>query len=217
MDLDLSLLLLRLALGPMLLAHGGNKVFGSGGLAGTTSWFASLGLRPAPLQARLAAATELTAGVLLTVGLLTPVACAAFVGLMCVATLTDHRGKGYFVFKGGCEYTLLVAIVATALAVSGPGSWSLDHALGLDDLAGVWWGLGAAVVGTAAAAVLLLAAYRPAATARHRDDVERPAVGVTARRSRLLSRNGQDRAAQHDSAPGAPESLDPAPATRRQR
>ena len=173
MDLDLSLLLLRLALGPMLVAHGANKIFGSGGLAGTTSWFSSLGLRPARLHARMAAVTELTAGTLLTLGLLTPVACAAFVGLMAVATMTDHRGKGYFVFKGGCEYTLLVATAAVALAISGPGSWSVDHALGLSDLAGAWWGLGAALVGLGAAAALLVAAYRPTATARHRDDPER--------------------------------------------
>lgn len=166
MDADLGLFVIRLALGPMLLAHGANKVFGSGGLAGTEGWFASLGLRPAWLHARIAAATEIGAGVLMTLGLATPAAAAAFVGLMVVAALTDHRGKGYFVFKGGWEYALLVAMVAIGLAATGPGEWSLDDALDLD-LAGAWWALAVALVGTGAALGLLAACYRPPDLAAH--------------------------------------------------
>src|SRR5437868_2708441 len=116
MDVDLGTLLVRLALGPMLFLHGWNKVAGAGGLAGTARWFEALGLRPAHVHARLAAATELGAGVLMTVGLLTGPTATAFVGLMAVATLTDHRGKGYFVFRGGWEYTVLVGMVAVGLA-----------------------------------------------------------------------------------------------------
>lgn len=163
MDLDLGLLVLRLALGPMLVLHGWNKINGSGGLSGTAGWFEALGLRPGWLHARLAAGTELTAGALMTLGLLTGLTAAAFVGLMLVATLTDHRGKGYFVFKGGWEYTVLVAMVAVGLGATGPGEWSLDHLLGLD-LAGWPWALAAAVGGGAAAAGLLLVARRPAGT-----------------------------------------------------
>jgi len=161
MDADLGLLLLRLALGPMLFLHGWNKMFGDGGLAGTARWFASLGLRPAWLHARLAAGNELLAGSLVTLGLLNGLASTAFVGLMLVATLTDHRGKGYFVFKGGWEYTLLVAMVAVALAALGPGRWSADNMLGLD-LAGITWALIAAVGGGAGAALLLTTCFRPA-------------------------------------------------------
>ncbi|MBR7741714.1 DoxX family protein [Phycicoccus sp. BSK3Z-2] len=161
MDLDLAALLLRLALGPMLLVHGANKVWGGGGLSGTAGWFESLGLRPGALHARLAAFTEIGAGVLVTVGLLTGPAAAAFVGLMTVAGLTDHRGKGYFVFKGGWEYVLLVAMAAVALAVLGPGAWSLDAAFGLP-LSGVVWGAVAAVGGVLAALALLAVFRRPA-------------------------------------------------------
>jgi putative oxidoreductase len=158
MDIDLGLLVIRLALGPMLVAHGANRAFGPGGLTGTEGWFAALGLRPVWLHARLAAATEITAGTLLMLGLLTP--AAAFVGLMLVATLTDHRGKGYFVFKGGWEFTVLVAMAAVGLAATGPGDWSLDHALGLD-LAGAAWAEGVFVVGLLAAAGLLAACHPP--------------------------------------------------------
>lgn len=161
MDVDLGLLVVRLALGPMLVLHGWNKVFGRGGLEGTTRWFDGLGLRPARVHARVAATNELVAGVLMTLGLLTGLVAAAYVGLMLVAARTDHRGKGYFVFKGGWEYVLLVAMVAVGLAAAGPGRWSLDHALGLD-LSGAWWALGAAVLGTVAAVGLLVTSYRPA-------------------------------------------------------
>lgn len=160
MDLDLGLLIIRAALGPMLVLHGWNKVFGSGGLVGTAGWFEALGLRPGWLHARIAAGTELTAGTLMTLGLLTGPAATAFVGLMVVATLTDHRGKGYFVFKGGWEYTVLVAMVAVAVAATGPGEWSLDGLLGLD-LAGWPWAVLAALGGSIAAAVLLAVARRP--------------------------------------------------------
>jgi putative oxidoreductase len=161
MDVDLGSLVIRTALGLVLIAHGLNKAVGPGALAGTTRWFESLGLRPPRAHARMACATELGAGALLLAGLLTGLATAACVGLMVVATLTDHRGKGLFVFKGGWEYTVFLAAVAVALAALGPGDASLDRALGLD-LAGPVWALAAAVVGTAAALVLLAASYRPA-------------------------------------------------------
>lgn len=157
-ELDVATLVLRLALGPMLVLHGLNKV--RGGLAGTQSWFESLGLRPGWLHARVAAGTEIGAGILLTLGLLTGFSAMAFVGLMTVAALTDHRGKGYFIFKGGAEYVVLVAMVAAGLTVAGPGRWSLDSALGLD-LAGLGWGATALVGGLAAAAALLTTSYRP--------------------------------------------------------
>lgn len=157
-DLDVATLVIRLALGPMLILHGVNKV--KGGLDGTAGWFESLGLKPGWLHARVAAATEIGAGLIVTLGLLNGLGAMAFVGLMTVAALTDHRGKGYFIFKGGAEYVVLVAIVAVALAVVGPGRWSLDNALNLD-LAGLGWGIIALVGGLAAAAGLLVTSYRP--------------------------------------------------------
>ena len=162
--LDLGLLVLRLALGPMLVAHGYNKVFGGGGLAGTACWFEGLGLRPGWLHARLAAFTELGAGVLMILGLLTGLASLAFVGLMLVAACTDHRGKGYFIFKGGWEYVVLVALVAVGIAGAGPGDWSLDRSFGLD-LAGVGWAVAAAVGGALASAGLLMTFRRQPARA----------------------------------------------------
>lgn len=155
-----GLILIRLALGLMLVTHGVNKVFGQGGIAGTARWFEGLGLRPGLLHARVAATTEIGAGTLMTLGLGFPVPCAAFVGLMTVAALTDHRGKGFFVFKGGCEYVALVAVMASAIAFTGPGRWSLDHMIGFR-LNGVGWGLLAACVGLMAGVGTVAGFRRP--------------------------------------------------------
>lgn len=158
--LDLGILVIRVSLGIMLLAHGSNKVFGPGGIAGTSGWFEAVGLRPGRLHAVLAAVTEIGAGVLMCAGFLFPLPCAAFVGLMLVAALTDHRGKGFFVFKGGWEYVGLVAAIATGLALVGPGRWSLDRGLNLE-LAGLGWGLAALLVGLIAGGGLLATFRRP--------------------------------------------------------
>ncbi|WP_017934919.1 DoxX family protein [Nocardioides sp. Iso805N] len=163
MHLDLGLLIIRVALGCMLCAHGWNKIFGSGGLRGTAGWFEALGLRPGWLHARLAAGTEIGAGLLMTLGLLTGLAATGFVGLMLVAALTDHHGKGFFVFKGGWEYVALVALVAIGLAATGPGAWSLDHALSLT-VSGRLWSLVAAVGGSFAALLLLVTSRRTPST-----------------------------------------------------
>ncbi|MDI5910257.1 DoxX family protein, partial [Streptomyces sp. 12257] len=58
---DAAALVLRATLGPMLFAHGWNKVAGPGGLKGTTGWFEALGLKPAEVHARMAAGTEMAA------------------------------------------------------------------------------------------------------------------------------------------------------------
>jgi putative oxidoreductase len=158
---DFASLALRATIGPMLIAHGTNKVFGSGGLEGTTRWFEALGLRPAAVHARMAAATEIGAGTLMTLGVANPLPSAAVVGLMATAAATDHRGKGFFVFKGGWEYTLVVGAAATALAGLGNGRWSLERLFGRKSRSGAGIALGAAAFGVASAAALLAATYRP--------------------------------------------------------
>src|SRR3954471_12442841 len=95
---DLSLLVFRCVLGVVFLAHGYNHIFGGGKIAGTGRWFTSLGMRPGILHAWFASLTELGAGALLLLGLLTPLACAGVIGVMLVAWITNHRDKGFFVF-----------------------------------------------------------------------------------------------------------------------
>ncbi|MBO4253574.1 DoxX family protein [Streptomyces griseorubiginosus] len=157
---DAAALVLRATLGPMLFAHGWNKVAGPGGLEGTTGWFEALGLRPAAVHARMAAGTEMAAGAGIALGAAGPLPAAAAVGLMAVAARTDHRGKGFFVFKGGWEYVGVVGGAAVALAALGHGRYSLDGLLHRER-AGAGGALLAAGLGTASAAALLAACYRP--------------------------------------------------------
>ncbi|MFI1293257.1 DoxX family protein [Streptomyces sp. NPDC020792] len=157
---DTAALLLRFTLGPMLFAHGWNKVRGPGGLKGTTGWFEALGLKPAALHAKVAAGTEMVAGAALTVGAGGPLPAAATVGLMAATARTDHRGKGFFVFKGGWEYTSVVVGAAVALAVLGHGRYSLDALEGRQSY-GTKAALLTAALGAAGSAALLTLCYRP--------------------------------------------------------
>ena len=112
--ISLSLLVIRVALGGMIAAHGLNKIFGGGKIAGTAGWFHSIGMRPGVPNAWAAAITEVGAGLFLILGLITPVACAGLVALMVVAIITVHRANGFFVFNAGqgIEYCLIVAAIA---------------------------------------------------------------------------------------------------------
>lgn len=160
---NLALLGLRLILGAVMLAHGINHIIGGGKIAGTAGWFESLGMKPGRLHAWLASLTEVGAGALLLVGLLTPLAAAGVLGVMVVALVTNHLKNGFFIFRPGegYEYVLTLAVVSVCLAMLGPGEWSLDHAADLTDLAGwtgLWIVLGA---GAGGAAALLAVFWRP--------------------------------------------------------
>jgi putative oxidoreductase len=161
---DVALLVLRGAVGAVFLAHGWNHIFGGGRIAGTGRWFESLGMRPGVVHAWLASVTEVVAGVLLIVGLLTPLAGAAVVGVMLVAWITNHRGNGFFIFRPGegWEYVMTLTVTGLSIAMLGAGSISLDNALDLDGLAG-WTGFWIAVIAGAGGALALLGvAWRPA-------------------------------------------------------
>lgn len=168
-DLDainLALLLLRGAVGAVMLAHGINHIFGGGKIAGTGRWFQSLGMRPGILHAWVASITEIVGGALLLLGLLTPLGGAAVIGVMLVAWITNHRGNGFFIFRPGegWEYVMTLTFAGLAIAVVGPGEWSLDNALDLFEPAPGAAGLAiAAVAGAGGAAALLVAAWRPPA------------------------------------------------------
>ena len=161
---DWALLLLRVVVGATLAAHGYNKFFGGGRIAGTARWFDGIGMRPGRLHAPVAAGGEIAAGLGFAAGLLTTPSAAGFVGLMAVAFWVAHRNKGFFVMSDGWEYTAVLATVAVAVAMVGPGGLSLDAAIGLDDLLDGWVGLAVSLGGGLCAAALLLAAfYRPPA------------------------------------------------------
>ena len=123
-----------------------------------------MGLRPPKLHALASGVTELGAGAGLLAGLLTSLQCGAVVGVMAVAFFVNHRKNGFFIFRPGegYEYVAVLFCTAVALAVLGPGKWSLDHVLDLDtDLDGTVGLALSAGLGLVASAGLLVACWRP--------------------------------------------------------
>lgn len=158
--MDTALLLVRLVVGVTMVLHGVNHWLGGGKIAGTAGWFEGLGLRHGVLQAWASVVTEVGAGVLLVLGLLTPLACAAVVSVMLVAALLAHRRNGFFVMRDGYEYVLVLATVCVALGLLGPGEISVDHALAIK-VSGWAGGAIALGVGVGATALLLAGTWRP--------------------------------------------------------
>lgn len=160
---DVAILVVRLAFGVGLAAHGYNKVFGGGGLSGTAGWFESIGMRWPQWQARAAASTEILGGLAFAAGLLTPFAAAGMIGVMGVASWVAHRKNGFFIFNpggGGWEYSAGIAVVAWAVATVGPQRYSLDHALDLS-FSGWTGSLIAGLLGVGSGVALLASSYRP--------------------------------------------------------
>ena len=129
-----GLLILRLLLGLSMAAHGSQKLFGwlgGYGIAGTGGFLESMGFRPGRLFALAAGLSEFSGGLLIAVGLLGPVGPALVIAPMIVAMATVHWSHGFFQTGNGIELTLLYAVAAVAIALTGPGLVSFDAVLGL--------------------------------------------------------------------------------------
>jgi putative oxidoreductase len=155
--MDIGMLLLRLTVGLTLGAHGAQKLFGwfgGPGLDGTGKGMEMLGFFPGRRHALMAGLAEVGGGLLLALGLMTPVAASIVFAVMLVASVSAHLKRGFFVMNGGYEYTLVLGLSGLSLAFTGPGLVSLDALLGLH-LEGALWGGGAVLVGAAGAAIQL--------------------------------------------------------------
>ena len=156
--MDIGLLLLRLTVGLTLATHGTQKLFGwfgGPGLNATGQFFEIIGFLPGRRQALLAGLAETGGGLLLAVGLVTPVAAAIVFSVMLVAAVSVHIKKGFFITNGGYEYTLVLGVSGLTLAFTGPGSLSFDALLGYSR-SGAFWGLAALLVGVVSAVVPLM-------------------------------------------------------------
>lgn len=130
--LDIALLLLRLVLGVIFVAHGMQKLFGAfggSGLNGVAGMFKSLGFTPGLFWAWVVALTEGLGGLFLVLGVL-PRISAALIGIvMLVAIVRVHGSYGLFAANGGMEYQLLILIVCIFIILIGAGKFSLYNKL----------------------------------------------------------------------------------------
>jgi putative oxidoreductase len=159
-----GILLLRLAFGLSVAAHGAQKIFGAfggHGPSGTAGYFGTLGFRAPMVLAVVAGIAELS-GLLLAAGLLTPFASLLIVIVMLNAIGSVHWRHGFWNTAGGYELNLLIVAAVTAIAATGPGRFSFDRLIGWDDnLSGLWWGVGVLGVGIVVSAITLSIGRRP--------------------------------------------------------
>lgn len=130
-----GLVVLRLAIGLIFVAHGAQKLFGvwgGGGIEGTAAYFAQLGLAPAMPLAVTVAVAEFTGGLLLVAGAFTIPAALALSAIMLGAMWKVHFAHGFFLTSAGAagtgyEFNLALLAALVCLVLSGPGAFSLDE------------------------------------------------------------------------------------------
>jgi putative oxidoreductase len=166
-----GLLILRVVIGLVFFAHGAQKLFGwwgGPGLAGTKGWLGSMGFRTPGAMALLVAVSE-ASGLLFAAGFLTTLAGLLMVSSMVVAIGSVHWRNGFWNTGQGYEFNLVLLTVPIAIATTGPGRLSIDHALGWDDnLSGPIWGMAVLTLALVGALFVLVAMREhraPASTA----------------------------------------------------
>jgi putative oxidoreductase len=130
----LGLLILRVGLGVVLGAHGLQKLFGwwgGQGLSGFKNSLSDVGYQHADILAYVSAGGEVVAGVLLVLGLFTPVAAAgalAFLinGLLATVSAKPHSHTFTYFLPDGHEYQITLVVMAMAVILAGPGRYGLD-------------------------------------------------------------------------------------------
>ena len=158
---DFAMLVLRVWVGVVMLAHGIKHFRGR---EKTTGWLESIGYKQPSLQWLAMSATEIGAGLLLIVGLLTTPAAAGTAAIMVVAYLTVHRFAGFWVTARpdeGWEYVATLLAAAIVLGALGPGEWSVDAALDLAGNLDEWVGVGLVAAGAVSGAAQVALFFRP--------------------------------------------------------
>jgi len=133
--MSIALLILRLVVGLTLVGHGTQKLFGwfaGPGLARLMQGFERQGFKPVWLWVSFVILGEVGGGLSVALGFLTPLGAAGIFGAMFMATFKSHWKNGFWLNKGGYEYSLMLLVVSIALGLIGPGSYSLDALFGIN-------------------------------------------------------------------------------------
>jgi putative oxidoreductase len=123
---DVTLLIGRIALGIVLIAHGWQKFF-TFGISGATASFEQMGIPLAGAAAIFAALVELVGGILLIIGLAVPLVGLLVAIDMAGALLFVHAPNGVFVDAGGYELVLVIGALGVVFAGVGAGAYAIDR------------------------------------------------------------------------------------------
>ncbi|MBV8928530.1 MAG: DoxX family protein [Mycobacteriaceae bacterium] len=133
---DLGLMLLRVGVGAVLIVHGLQKAFGlwgGQGLDGFRNSLGDLGYKHADVLTYAAAGTQLATGVLLVLGLFTPMAGAVAVAYLTnglLATIVSQHTGGQLFVRGSIEYQAMLVLAVAAIILAGPGLYGFDAGRG---------------------------------------------------------------------------------------
>ncbi|HEY4217444.1 MAG TPA: DoxX family protein [Gemmatimonadaceae bacterium] len=122
--IDAALLVIRIALGIIMIAHGYQKVF-TMGLGAVTGGFTQMGVPMPAMTAPIIAFVELLGGCAVLIGLLTRLASLGLAIDMLGAITFVHFKNGFFL-PTGFEYPMALLFIAIALTLAGPGEYSID-------------------------------------------------------------------------------------------
>ncbi|WP_433593439.1 DoxX family protein [Nocardia sp. CA-145437] len=131
--LDLGLLLLRLVIGGTFIYHGLQKAFGwfhGPGFDGIKTSMEGGGWKHVDLAAPMLIAGELGGGVLVVIGLATPLAAGALLAVILDAWLWKQGmvpGFQYSAKTNSVEIDSILVGITTALILTGPGRYSIDR------------------------------------------------------------------------------------------
>jgi putative oxidoreductase len=123
----LGLAILRVVVGIAFIAHGAQKLF-TMGFAGVTDGFEQMGVPIPAVTAPLNILLEFLGGIALAVGLGTRIVAVLLACDMVGAIVFVHLPAGFFL-PNGYEFVLTLLAANIALALAGPGRYSVDAML----------------------------------------------------------------------------------------
>jgi putative oxidoreductase len=135
---DLGLLLLRVAVGVLLIGHGLQKAFGwwnGPGFGGFEKSLADMGFQHSEILTYVATGGQIAAGLLLVLGLFTPVAAAGALaylvnGVLAEAMVAHENARLAAFLTDGHEYKIVLICTVAAIILIGPGRYGLDAGRG---------------------------------------------------------------------------------------